>query len=291
MELSVGLIGLGNMGGGIATSFLGKGHPIALWDIDEPARQGFSDRVGASLLPPQEMAARVDVLLFAVPSSRQIDGMFSEPEGILARARPGTILVDLTTSDPEKTKRLAERATAADLSYLDAGMSGGAQGAAEGRLTLMVGGEETVFAKVRPVFDQFAKQLFYMGPSGAGHTAKLLQNMVTHTIFLATCEAGRLGERAGIDLAALIDLFNASNARSFVSERRFPDHIISGNWDGKSRIFNLHKDLGLAVHMAEALGLETSFGITTQAALQKAVDQGMAEQDFTHLYAAYEDLR
>ncbi len=291
MEASVGIIGLGNMGGGIVSAFLEKGGSIFLWDIEATAGEKFADRAGATWLPPAEMAAEADVILFAVPSSRQIEQVFFEGDEVLGAATPGTILVDLTTSDPGYTKDLASRAAAAGLFYLDAGMSGGAQGAAEGRLTLMIGGDAEIFAKAKPVLEHFAKGLFHMGPSGAGHTAKLLQNMVTHTIFLATCEAGRLGERAGIDLSKLIDLFNVSNARSFISERRFPDHIVSEKWDGKSRVFNLHKDLGLAVEMAEGLGLTSAFGRTTLAALQKAVDMGMEESDFTHLYSAYEDLR
>lgn len=284
MEDPVGLIGLGNMGGGIAASLLKKGRGLVAWDVDAAARSALD---GAQILPPGEMAARVTTILFAVPASPQIEEVLGD---ILAAAKPGTILVDLTTSYPADTKNLAARAAAAGLAYLDAGMSGGAQGAAEGRLTLMIGGGEAIFETARPVLEDFTAKLFYMGPSGAGHTAKLLQNMVTHTIFLATCEAGRLGARAGIELPALIELFNASNARSFISERRFPDHILSDTWDGKSRVFNLHKDLGLAVRMAEELGLPAVYGAATHGLLDAAISRGMEDTDFTHLYEVFEDL-
>ena len=285
MSLSVGIIGLGNMGGNIAANLLNKGRALIAWDIDKAARSRLD---GAEIAPPGAMAATASTILFAVPASPQIDAMLDD---ILAHAAPGTVLVDLTTSYPADTKALAQRAEAAGLAYLDAGMSGGAQGAAAGRLTLMVGGDEVAFEAARPVLEDFSANLFHMGPSGAGHTAKLLQNMVTHTIFLATCEAGQLGARAGIDLADLIALFNVSNARSFITERRFPDHILSETLDGGSRVFNLDKDLGMAVRLAEDLGLRSSYAVTTHSLLAKAMGHGMGERDFTELYAALEDYQ
>ncbi len=121
------------------------------------------------------------------------------------------------------------------IAYLDAGT-----------LTLMIGGPQESFEGTRPLLDAIARHVFYLGGSGTGHTLKLIHNMVLHPIFMANCEGGRMAETTGIRLEDMIAVFNAANARSFISEVRFPRHILSGTWDGRSRVYNLHKDVAMA---------------------------------------------
>lgn len=286
MASTVGVIGLGNMGRGIARNIAGAGHRLLVWDADEAATRPFAE--SATLAPPAEMASEADVMIFVVPGSEQIDGML---DGILERARDGLILWDFTTSDPVYTRRLAARAGAAGVHYMDAGMTGGgAKGADEGTMTLMIGGDADVLERSRPVLEACAGELIHLGPSGAGHTMKVVHNLITHTNFLACSEAGRLAEAAGIELGDMIRVFNAGNARSFISERRFPDHILSGTWDGRSRIYNLHKDVGMAVALAEELGSPMRLGHQTLAWLRAAIEAGMEDEDFTRLYPSLDKL-
>ena len=234
------------------------------------------------------MAAAAEVIIFVVPGSEQIEPSL---DPILTNAGPDLILWDFTTSDPVYTKRLAARAAEAGVPYMDAGMTGGgAKGADEGTMTLMIGGDADVLDRSRPVLEACAGTLIHLGPSGAGHTMKVVHNLITHTNFLACSEAGRLAEAAGIDLADMIEVFNAGNARSFISERRFPDHIISGTWDGRSRIYNLRKDVGMAVALSKELGSPMRIGHQTLAWLEAAVEAGMEEEDFTRLYPALGQL-
>ncbi len=113
---------------------------------------------------------------------------------------------------------------------------------------------------------------------------------MVHTIFLATCEGGKMAERAGIKLEDMIDVFNVSNARSYISEFRFPKHILSKKWNGASRVYNLHKDLGMAVDLGRKLKSKISLGEDTFAFLSKAIDRGMQDQDFTLLYRDFEKI-
>ena len=175
--------------------------------------------------------------------------------------------------------------------YIDAGMSGGATGAEAGVLTLMIGGDRRAFNRTRKYLEHFVEKTFYLGNSGAGHTLKLIHNMVCHTTYLVTCEGGRIAERAGIKLQDMIDVFNVSNARSYASEVRFPRHILSKKWDCKSRIYNLHKDLGMAVDLAKKLDADVSLGATTLAFLKKAVALGMTGMDYALLYRDFEKIR
>ncbi len=285
----IGVIGLGNMGRGIAKNLIKAGNDVFAWDIAEPARAPF--RESATIAEPQVMAAKCAMVIFVVPGSPEIDALLSGRAGMLKAARKGLVLYDFTTSDPVYTKKLARRAARKGVAYLDAGMTGGgAKGADEGTMTLMIGGDENVYRRTAKWLAPVAKTLIHLGPSGAGHTMKVVHNMITHTNFFALCEAAHLARRAGIGLQDLIEVFNAGNARSFISERRFPDHILSGTWDGRSRVYNLAKDVGMAVALADKLGATVNIGRDTLAYLEAAVNQGRSDDDFTLLYRDFEQL-
>ncbi|MDF1594376.1 MAG: NAD(P)-dependent oxidoreductase [Desulfobacterales bacterium] len=287
---TVGVIGTGNMGRGIALNLCRAGFPVAVWDANPDALTMFRGKKDIAILVPAEMAGVCSVIFFVVPASPQIDGLLKGKNGVLAHARKGLVLYDLTTSDPVYTKRLARRSGGKGIPYLDAGMSGGAAGATAGTLSLMVGGDKNAFGRTRKFLTPFADKIFYLGKSGSGHTLKLIHNMVLHTIFVATCEGGRMAERAGIALEDMIDVFNVSNARSYISQVRFPRHILTGKWDGGSRVYNLHKDVGMAVKLGKKLKADVAMGENTLAFLEKAMDHGMQDTDFTRLYREYNKI-
>lgn len=289
---SVGVIGLGNMGGGVARNFHTAGIPLFVWDVAEAARKPFEGLDGVTVATPGEMASQCTAMFFVVPATPEIIDSFEGQGGVLAKARDGLVVYDFTTSDPEATKPLATRAAASGIAYLDAGMSGGATGADAGMLTLMIGGDRAAFDATRPLLEPIAdpEKIFYLGPSGAGHTMKLIHNMICHTCFLVTCEGGRMAEKAGISLADMIDVVNASNARSYASEARFPRHILSGKWDARSRVYNLRKDLTMAVAQAEALGTGAALGTVTRDFLNAAIEHGMTDIDYSRLYERFDEI-
>jgi 3-hydroxyisobutyrate dehydrogenase len=289
-EYKVGVIGLGNMGRGVARNFHKAGVPLMVWDIAPEALAPFRETSGIEVAAPGEMAARCDAIFFVVPATPEILACCEGSDGVLARGRKGLIVYDFTSSDPVKTKALAARAAERGIAYLDAGMSGGATGADAGALTLMIGGDKQAFERSRPMLEPIARQIFHLGPSGAGHTLKLIHNMVTHTIFLSTCEGGRMAEAAGIKLADMIAVFNVANARSYSSEFRFPKHILSEKWDARSRVYNLRKDVSLAVRLAGELGTKVPLGTVTRNFLQVAIDQGMTDTDYSRLYPRFDEI-
>ena len=286
MTRDTAVIGLGNMGRGIARNLDRAGKLGAAWDIAEAARADAALSSEVALVPPSQFG-RLSFILFVVPGSVQIEEMLP---GILARPHDGETLIDLTTSHPAKTKALAERTRAVGRAYVDCGMSGGASGADTAKMALMVGGAEEAVVTCKPVFDAIAGAVTHVGPSGAGHTIKLLHNMVCHTNFLVVAEAGRLAERAGIPLETAIKVFNAGNARSYISEQRFPNHILSGKFDGRSTVSNLAKDLAMADSFADEFGRANAYTALTAEILAKAMEKGLGAQDFTRLYEVYEEL-
>jgi 3-hydroxyisobutyrate dehydrogenase len=286
MTRDTAVVGLGNMGRGIARNLDRAGRLGAAWDIGEAARTNATLSPEVALVPPSQFG-RLSFILFVVPGSAQIEEMLP---AILARPHDGETLIDLTTSDPAKTKANAAKVQATGRAYVDCGMSGGAIGADTAKMALMIGGADDAVAACRPVFDAIAGTVTHVGPSGAGHTIKLLHNMVCHTNFMVVAEAGRLAERAGIPLDTAIKVFNAGNARSYISEQRFPNHILSGKFDGRSTVSNLAKDLAMADDFANAVGKANAYTALTATILAKAIDKGIAAEDFTRLYGVYEEL-
>lgn len=279
------VIGLGQMGRGIARRIMAAGALAGVCDPSDAAVEAVGLGPGIPRASVAKLAPLADILLFVVPTTLDIR------EALVGAAlRPGQIIVDLTTSHPTESQALSASLDASGLGYLDAAMTGGAAGADAGQLTLMVGGRADLLAQAQPVLDQIAASIFHLGPVGAGHAMKLVHNMILHTTFLANCEGLRLAERAGIDPALAVRVLNAGNARSFVSEVRFPRDILSGSMQARSRVGNLYKDLGLAVDWAGALGVATPFGDLTRAVLESAAALGLGETDFAHLYPRYDAL-
>jgi 3-hydroxyisobutyrate dehydrogenase len=288
--LAVGVIGLGQMGGGIARNLDRAELLVGAYDVVPTAfdAQRFSNRVRN--MTPAEIGRNCDVVLFVVPASPQIRDVLSGQGGLLSVDHPGQILCDLTTSNPPDTLELVAMAKEAGRFYLDCGMTGGATGADEGTLALFIGGDKDVLDDARPALEPFTRKLLHLGPPGAGHAMKLVHNMILHTSFMATVEGCRILENAGLDLAAVIDALNSGNARSYTTEFRFPKHILSGKWDARSYVSNLAKDLGMAVRYSQAAGQPVVYGALTSTILDRAIEQGRARDDYSLIYKYYDEL-
>ena len=289
-KVEAGVIGLGNMGGGVARNLCDAGFATGVWDVSDDAIASFDGRDNAHAMTPGEMAADGATLFYVVPATPEIEQTLDGNDGVLAKTAPGTVIFDLTTSFPDDTRRVAARADAG-VTYLDAAMSGGATCADAGTLTLMIGGDKSAFEGSKKLLDAIADNIFYLGDIGAGQAMKLIHNMVVHTIFLTNCEAGRMAEAAGISLGDMIEVFNHSNARSYASEFRFPKHILSEKWDARSRVYNLNKDLGMAVRLADSMGIDAHYAKETSAFLNKAIERGLAEIDYSRLYPEFDAIR
>jgi 3-hydroxyisobutyrate dehydrogenase len=279
------------MGGPLAQRLLQSGFRVSVWDIDGAARAPFEKRPGARIATPAEMAGTCAVIFFVVPSSTEIAASLDGKAGILANARKGLAIVDLTTSDPVETRKLARRASRKGIEYLDAGMSGGPAGILAGTLALMIGGDAKVLARVKRYLRPFAQHVFHLGAPGSGHAMKLIHNLVLHTIFLATCEGARLTEKMGMRVKDMIDVCNVSTAFSYASRHRFPNNILNGSWNAQARIYNPWKDVGIAVRLAAECGADVELGERTLAFLEKAVARGMIEEDYSLLYRDFDAIK
>jgi 3-hydroxyisobutyrate dehydrogenase-like beta-hydroxyacid dehydrogenase len=274
-ELRIGFIGLGNMGGRMASCITKTGRGVLGYDP-------VTENVSAAGATPAGSAADVvggsDIVLLSLPKSAVVEAVMLGDEGVLEHLRDGQIVVDLSTSAPASTRMLAGKAVAAGASYLDAGISGGAAAADKGELVLMVGGEEGTLARARPVLELFSSKIFYTGASGAGHTTKLLNNFLNATTLSATAEVMVAGKKAGLNLDVLLDVINNSSGVSFASLNRFPK-IIKGDYL-KGGLTNtlMMKDVLAYVELAADLGVASPNSSGPLASFGLANALGYSEQ-------------
>lgn len=264
----IGIVGLGNMGGRIARRLIAAGHVVLGADAVPGRAQACGARAAASLT---ELAREADLVLLSLPDSHAIEAVVEGPEGLLASARAGQVLVDLSTAAVSSTVRLASLFAERGAHYIDAGISGGAAAAEKGTLTLMVGGDRTVVDALAGVFKPFAAKVVYMGASGAGHTTKLLNNFLNAVSLAATAEVMVAGKKAGLDLHLLLDVLNSSSGVNFATLNRFPkivdgDYLeggLTGRLMTKDLVLYLDRVRELGVPSLNAAGPVASFGLGT----------------------------
>lgn len=285
----VSVVGIGQMGLGIAKNIQNAGYLNSIFEINESLLSKFNRSENLIINDAKKGLKSSNVLIFVVPSTTQIrDFLFGS--NWIDNINENTIIVDLTTSNPDATKKLSNELSVRKINYIDCGMTGGAQGAENATLTLMMGGDKGIIDSVTPVLDTFTNRLIHVGSIGSGHALKLIHNMVTHTIFLATVEGVIGAKKLGIDPKTVIDVFNSGNARSYISQSRFPNHILSEKWDARSRVSNLHKDLSMVTDLLNDNQIGCPYGELTTTILQNAISCGLADVDFSLLYNEYEKL-
>lgn len=272
--LRCGIIGAGNMGGRMGRRVHAAGDAIVAFDVN-------ADTLSASGLPTAgalaELVADVDVVFLSLPDSSIIEAVVLGDDGVLAHARPGQVVVDLSTAAPESSIRIHAALAAREVAFLDAGISGGAAAAEKGTLTLMVGGEAAALERVRPLLEHFARLIVHMGAAGSGHSAKVLNNFLNGLALSATAEVMLAAHAAGLDLERLLEVINASSGVNFATLNRFPS-IIKGDYlEGGLTGRLMAKDVRLYLDYVASLGVPTFSGPGCLAAFEIANAHGYAD--------------
>ncbi len=276
---NIGFIGLGNMGKPIFDHLNKKFSNIFCFDQDTSKLK--KNNFSSSLI---EIFEKCKIIIFCIESNEQIIDIIKEN-----KVKKNTVIVDLTSSLPDLTKKISSYLKKFESHYIDAGMSGGASGATNGTLTLMLGGSKTICKKIDFILNTFAKNIFYLGKSGNGHLMKLLHNSVCHSIFLINCEILNVAKSYGITDTDVIDVFNKSNARSYISESRFPNNILNGKFNGKSSIKNLKKDLKMMNLILKNSKSKKRYTELSNEILSK-IDDKLNMEDFTNIYKIWDKI-
>jgi 3-hydroxyisobutyrate dehydrogenase len=287
MVMRIGFVGLGNMGGRMSACIVRAGQDVLGYDVQP-------ENVAAAGVTAAGSAAAVtdgsDIVLLSLPDSRVVEAVVLGADGVLAHARPGQIVVDLSTAAPDSTTRICGRLAERGAAYLDAGISGGAAAAEKAALTLMVGGDAEPLDRARPVLDLFSAHIFHCGPSGAGHTVKLLNNFLNAIALSATAEVMVAGKKAGLDLDVLLAVLNASSGVNFATLNRFPKIIHGDYLQGGLTNTLMLKDVNLYVELAARLGVASLNSSAPVASFGMARALGYADEISNTVVDAIGDL-
>lgn len=249
---TVGIVGLGRMGAPMAARLAAAGWTVRAFDVVEAARARFEHAAGiAAVGDPAATTAGADAVITMLPDSRIVRAAVIDG-GLLDAMSPGTVLIDMSSSEPTATRELAQLTAEHGVELIDAPVSGGVVGAEAGSLTIMVGGSDTAVARVRPVLGDLGTAISHVGTVGAGHALKALNNLLSATSMLITAEAVRTGRTFGLDPAVMVDAINTSSGRSWSTQHKFPNYVLPESWTSGFGVDLMLKDAKIALDLARA---------------------------------------
>jgi 3-hydroxyisobutyrate dehydrogenase len=283
----IGFIGLGNMGLPMARNLIKAGHPVCGYDVNAAALDKFAAAGGISVRSLDVASMGVDLVITMLPAREQVREAYLAQGGVLASAKPGTLLIDCSTVDVETARAVAAAANVNELEMLDAPVSGGVAAAEAGTLTFMVGGGDKAFERAKPVLEGMGKTIVHAGAAGSGQAAKICNNMILGISMIAVCEAFVLAEKLGLDPHKLFEIASQSSGQcwSMTSYCPVPGLVPTSpaNHDyqpGFTAAMML-KDLKLAQDAARLTRAVAPLGAGASAVYQRFVDDGGGAVDFS----------
>jgi 3-hydroxyisobutyrate dehydrogenase-like beta-hydroxyacid dehydrogenase len=280
---SVGLIGLGLMGRAMAVNLLKAGVPLTVWNRTRAKAEELAAQGAKTAATPREAAAASDVLLTIVSDPPALEATLWGAAGVLEGLRRGTVLVDSSTVAPALARRIAAACAERGAEFLDAPVTGGTWGAEKGELVFMVGGKRDVLTRVEPVLAAMGKRFLHMGDHGAGQTVKLAMNLILALQVDALAEAVALVTGAGVAADRLIEVLQSSMARAAVLDIKAP-MILKRDYTPSFPLRLMHKDLGLALELANQLGVPLP--ATAAARETYSAVKGAAKEDVDYAAVA-----
>ena len=250
----IGFIGLGIMGRGMVANLLKAGHPVRVWNRTASRMDPLVQAGAEAGRDPADVASGSEIVITCVSDTPDVDEVILGERGVISGARPGSLVVDMSTISPSVTREVAERLDEEGLAMLDAPISGGSEGAANGTLSIMVGGAEDQVERAMPAFRAMGKTITHVGPIGAGQTVKLVNQIVVVVNMLAVGEGLLFAEAAGVDLAKTLDAITGGAAGSWMLQNRGPQ-VIERDWRPGFMIDLQQKDLRLALDAADEMGV------------------------------------
>ena len=286
--MKVGFIGVGNMGGPMCRNIVrNTNHEVVVFDPNPAAVKACTDLGASSAASVAELAKVCDVVIASLPIPRIVEEVTLGADGIAANAKPGTVFIDLSTNSPATAKRVAAGMSAKGIQMLEAPVSGGTSRATDGTIVIMVGGDDTTFEQQLPLLKSFSGEVVHVGGIGMGSTAKLINNMLAFCNAAAAAEGLMIGKRAGIDLHKLDSVIrNASGMSSAYAN--MASRAFKGAFEPTFALDLAHKDLRLALEMADDLGVPGLIAPQVMNLMRMARGMGMGGDDSSSVIRVYE---
>jgi 3-hydroxyisobutyrate dehydrogenase len=285
----IGFIGLGIMGRGMAANLLRAGFSVTVWNRTAERMAPLVEMGATAGQHPADVAAQCDIIIACVSDTPDVQAVVLGEEGVAQGARPGALLVDCSTISPQATKEMAAQLAEQGVHWLDAPVSGGSEGAANGTLSIMVGGEAAQFERALPVLQAMGRTITHVGPTGAGQTVKLVNQILVVVTMLGVGEALLFAEAGGLDLEKTLTAVSGGAAGSWSLSNRGPQ-MINRDWRPGFTIDLQQKDLRLVLEAADQMGmplLGTSLVFQLYRTLQQ---QGLGSEGNHAVVKALENL-
>lgn len=264
-QKTIGIIGLGSMGKGMAQTLLREGFKVIGTDVGEAQRQAAQD-IGVLVVSDiKALCQQTDIILLSLPMARHVQAVINGEGGVIDNAQANTLIIDTSTSEPNVTRALAAELAECGHQLLDSPVSGGPAGAAAGTMVMVVGGNIEALERAQPYLDALSSKVVHLGESGNGHIAKLINNLLCAAHLVTTAEAISLGKKAGLDPEALIAGLNAGSGRSAVSEVNFPRWILNDTFNSGFTMQLMRKDVRLATQLINDMGLHLPMAAQTSS--------------------------
>lgn len=279
--MRVGFIGLGNMGGSMAMNVLKGGHELVVHDLRRELAIRHMEAGATWADSPAAVAEQSDIVFTSLPGPREMEAVALGPNGILAGAKPGSVYFDMTTNSPTLVRRVAQDFEAKGVHMLDAPVSGGISGAADRNLAVMVGGDQAVYERCKPVLDAIGTKVYYTGGVGNGQVCKLVHNCASSVARMGLGECFAMGVKAGVDLPVLWEAVRRGALGGMRTlHEGLPRTLFAGKLDPPEFALELgRKDVGLATQLGREVGAPMPFSNLAEQYLIEAVGRGWGKLD------------
>jgi 3-hydroxyisobutyrate dehydrogenase len=289
MAVTVGFIGLGNMGNPMALNILKNGFPMTVFDLDRRTMQNLVEAGAKAADSPKQVMERSEVVITSLPGSPEVEAAYLGGNGLIELAQRGSALVDLSSVLPSTPRKLEAAAKARGLDFLEAPVSGGVTGARAATLAVMTGGEAAALERVSPILRAIGPNIYHVGPAGAANTVKAINNMMSSVNALAMMEGLIVGLKAGIDLKTVADIVKTSSGNSNALAR-VDRALIPRNFEPGFKVALMNKDLDTFNSIARELHVPVSFANVAQRYQQAALAAGLGEKDTSVIFTVIEKL-
>lgn len=289
MKPMIGFIGIGDMGTLMSQNLLKAGYPLVVYDLREKAMESLVRAGAERASSPRDTASRSSVVITMLPASPDVENVMLGPKGVIKGAKPGDIAIDMSSSYPASTKMICERLATKGIRMLDAPVSGGTEGACEGTLSVMVGGEEKDYEECHPIFEAMGKNIYYLGKIGSGHTVKALNNLCSACSMAITSEALAVATKLGLSPDKVINVINSSSGRSWSSEFKFPNFVLNNAFNSGFTMGLMSKDVEMATRLGRELHVPMFVGSVIQQLYSCYVGQGGGDDCSSSIVKLIED--
>ena len=284
----IGFVGVGRMGGPMASRLLDAGHTLCVFDTSADAVKPFAARGAAVATSAEDVASQAEVVMMSLPTPPIVQAVSTGERGILRGSRVKT-LIDLSTTGPSVAKVVARAAGERGVAWVDSPVSGGVAGAVKGTLAVMVSSPQATFTQVEPLLKNFGKTFYVGDKPGLAQIAKLANNLLAASAIVVSSEAMAMGVKAGLDAKVLIDIINAGSGRNSATQDKFPRSILPGTFDFGFATGLSYKDVRLCVDEAEALGVPMVAGAAVRQMLAITNAKFGPDSDFTSIAKVLEE--